>query len=174
MQVAEDFNKGKTSSIGEKEAERIASESLSKEYGEYFPLMTHVNTVYHDYDGSYTVRFAQLLGKDGFVEGIGCNATVLPNGKVDAMHLVGASRLSDFDESLLDGMSREYVVATIEQQIRESFKGELPEYTLSPISLLKIDGEFVVRTAAMVKVVYPDGMEIWQDGPEFMQVLPLN
>ena len=161
------YRNGEYETVEEKTAVETASAELSSRYGEYFDSMELVNTTYVEGDGIWYVTFAQLIGEDDIIEGITCNASVLPDGTIESSALVGVPEFEGIGDEQVKGITFERIVNDIEQAFNERYGDTLVSYEIDRIWLKNDDGRVCVAVSATPEISMDDGSTRADEWPLF-------
>ncbi|MBR3991579.1 MAG: hypothetical protein IKI91_05535 [Clostridia bacterium] len=161
------YQNGEYETVEEKTAVETASAELSSRYGKYFDSMQLINTTYAEGDGIWYVTFAQLIGEDDIIEGITCNASVLPDGTIESSALVGVPEFEGIGDEQVKGITFERIVNDIEQAFNERYGDTLVSYEIDRIWLKNDDGRVCVAVSATPEISMDDGSTRTEELPLF-------
>ncbi|MBQ6676856.1 MAG: hypothetical protein IJM71_02305 [Clostridia bacterium] len=145
---------GMPSTFSDEEAIAAASELCREKFGEAFEKLSF-QKVYSDSLGYKTVQLWELLGKDGFVLGDCFIATYVPDGTLFAYSMPKLDDLKGFDESLLDGVTLEQIIAYVEAKTVELHGDSLVGWYFAvdgKVSLERNSSGFYLRANVMAEV----------------------
>ena len=129
--------------------------------------MQLINTTYAEGDGIWYVTFAQLIGEDDIIEGITCNASVLPDGTIESSALVGVPEFEGIGDEQVKGITFERIVNDIEQAFNERYGDTLVSYEIDRIWLKNDDGRVCVAVSATPEISMDDGSTRADEWPLF-------
>ncbi len=162
-------------SFSDEEAIEAATELGHTQFGEAFDGLTF-RQVTTDGLGNITVNFWDLLGENGFVIGTCFFATYSNDGTLLSYGLPNYYDLKDFDESLLDGIKNEEIIADIESKSVELYGDRLIKWYLvsdGKVALKKnSSGYFLNATVISIVRSEYDGSERGDGGKVYRYSLP--
>ncbi len=161
------YQNGEYETVEEKTAVETASAELSSRYGKYFDSMQLINTTYVEGDGIWYVTFAQLIGEDDIIEGITCNASVLPDGTIGSSALVGVPEFEGIGDEQVKGITFERIVHDIEQAFNERYGDESVSMGIGRIWLKSDSDHVYVAVYASAEIPQDDGSTITDEWPLF-------
>ena len=156
------------SAFTDEEAIAAATELGREKFGEAFEKLSF-RDVSTDCLGDKTVRFWELLGEDGFVIGNGFLATYVADGTLYSYAMPKLDDLEGFDESLLDGVTLEQIIAYVEEKTVELHGDRLVGWYFAvdgKVSLMKNSSGFYLRAPVMAIVRSDDGEEYGDEEEE--------
>ncbi len=145
---------GMSSSFSDEEAIAAATELGREKFGESFEKLSSCD-VFTDSLGYKTVHFRELLGEGGFVIGNSFIATYVPDGTLFAYSMPKLDDLEGFDESLLDGVTLEQIIAYVEEKTVELHGDSLVGWYFAvdgKVSLERNSSGFYLRANVMAEV----------------------
>lgn len=158
---------GEIDTVDEETAIAIASNVLSEMYGDYFYRMTLSEVTFREFDGSWRVAYAEMLGEGDFIEGIRCSAEIRADGSIDSTHLRGEELYADIGDKQLEGITYERIKTDIETAFSNRYGNKLDSYKISKIGLMPQDGHIVVYAGAWPRVCRDDGSVDYDEWPLF-------
>lgn len=141
-----------------------AAEELGREqFGDYFDRLNYHFVLKAD-TGERYVFFYQLIGEEQFVTGIHFHATYLGDGTLLGFAMPNCYSLMDFDESLLQGVTKDSVTAYLDSKTKELHGDRLIDWNLSgdKVSLQRDEDGFFLEASVMAHVHFDSGD--WDDG----------
>lgn len=163
-----DTGKGKVSTLTEEIAIEIAEKTARETFGDKFDLVKFDSSLYDDNDGSYFVYFTQKLGDSGFIEGLYCDVSILPDGTVNYCSMGNYDELINFDTALLDGITKDGVYADLEEKTREMYGDKLVDFEISDnIRLFNENGTYYFSVCVSSDVNFDNGLgidQVYYDG----------
>lgn len=145
--------KGTVQRITEPEAIAIAEETMKENFGSRIDGFELEETISDDSDGSYTVFLVQRLGEGKFINGLRCHATVLADGTVYSCKM-NDNAIDGFDESRLNGFSREEITRDVGQRTKELYGESLESFEVDGFDLVNIDGTYYIRVGVMSEIYF--------------------
>ena len=100
---------------------KIAEDHMRSLFGSEVDGFKYLSHSVTGSSGKYSIRFAKTIGKDGFVIAKTCSVSVSAEGKVTMCAKSANDPLEGFDMSLLDGVTREDVMAFAEEEVKRIF-----------------------------------------------------
>ena len=161
------YQNGEYETVEEKTAVETASAELSSRYGKYFDSMQLINTTYAEGDGIWYVTFAQLIGEDDIIEGITCNASVLPDGTIGSSALVGVPDFEGIGDEQVKGITYDMISHDVENTLVAKYGDSLLSYDIERIWLRNENGRVVVAAAVRALFLSEEGKEIPEEWPLF-------
>lgn len=156
--------------------EAIASAvALGREqFGERIDALTF-RDVFQSSLGSKTVRYWQLLGEDDFVIGVTFFATYLGDGRLFGFGMPYYGDLESFDESLLQGVTRDSVMAYLDARTKELHGDRLIDWELTgdKVSLQRDKDGFFLEASVMANVHF-DSEDMDDGGHTYRIRLPFE
>jgi len=155
-ELSEWYENGDSSASAFTDEEAIAAATkLGREkFGESFEKLS-LGGVSVDGLGNKTVRFRENLGEGGFVIGNSFIATYVPDGTLYSYSMPKLDDLEGFDESLLDGVTLEQIIAYVEEKTVELYGDSLVGWYFAvdgKVSLERNSSGFYLRANVMAEV----------------------
>lgn len=153
--------------MDEESALEIAYADLLEKYGEYFKDMTLVNAFVSDFDGSWNIHYAQLLGEGDFIEGIACQETILVDGTIGSSALVGVPEFEGIGDEQVEGITYDMISRDVENTSIAKYGESYLSYDIGRIWLRNENGRVVVAAIAHASFLSEEGKEIVEELPLF-------
>ena len=132
--------------LSAEEAIEIATKDAEKNYGEIFEKFQYASYTIQDYGPIY-VYFYIYHGADNFVLGESLIYSINESGGVSFSTLANVEEFKEFDETLLDGLTRSNVEESMRIQLFEKYGAELLSYEFGEIQLTRIEDHYCLRSA---------------------------
>ena len=114
-------NEDSRKTLSEADYIKIAEDHMRSLFGSEVDGFKYLSHSVTGSSGKYSIRFAKTIGKDGFVIANTCSVSVSAEGKVTMCAKGAKDPLEGFDMSLLDGVTREDVMAFAEEEVKRIF-----------------------------------------------------
>ncbi len=134
---------GKAKKVTESEAEELARQYASKVVGDSFDGMKLFDVIKTDDCPFYTMRFKRTYGEGDFADSRFVTIDVAFDGRIMGCYMPGVESSAAFDGSLLEGVTREDVVAFAEAEAHERFP-DVTSMTILGIFADVVDGKSVL------------------------------
>lgn len=146
----------------DEEAIAAAEEVGREQFGEQFDKVTFYD-IQRDGMGVINVSYLQLLGEDGFVTGIHYHASFFEDGSFFGCGMTNYGELEGFDESLLQGVTKDKIQSYLETQTKALHGDRLIDWSGGDRVTLKKDQDgFFLYASVMAHVHFDSGD--WDDG----------
>ena len=129
--------------INQEKAVKIAFEQLNQNFAD---IAKGFELSYIDFNNeTYTVELQKKYGEGGFAFGEKMLLYIRSDGEVEKWYMNGIEELTGFDKSLLNGITENKVIDFAKTQLNAAIENSADEYSLSSISIKKINGQFALR-----------------------------
>lgn len=137
----------------------------------YKAAVTMYGDIMKEFEFSYIKKtdcfHVMYFKKYGFIKSASCLVKVISDGTVDSCRLSNYYEFSDFDDTLLENVTKDVLVDYVRKQV----KSEHPDYQsfkITTFGLYKINGKYYITMITEVSVSEPEPSVV---GKEYLYAL---